>query len=104
VYRLMVPMNQDESTESLDSAKQIIDKLDEPETESDEEYDSVNECYNKEVDFGSRNINHPTCNCDICSRLRVCLLNYQCYECNDPLAQKFKDSIDKTCHKHKIFI
>ena len=104
VYRLMVPMNKDETTESLDSAKEMIDKLDEPETESDEEYDPLDECYDKEIDFGSRKIKHPTCNCDICGRLRVCLLNYHCHECNDPLAQKFKDSIDTTCQTHKIFI
>ena len=41
-------MNQDESTDSLDSAKQMIDKLDEPDTESDEEYDPVDECYDKD--------------------------------------------------------
>ena len=60
--------------------KQIIDKLDEPDTESDEEYDPVDECYDKKIDFGSRKIKHPTCNCDICSRLRVCLLNYQLWK------------------------
>ena len=100
VYRLMVPMTDDEVTKALDSAQQILDKLDESdsEEESDEEYIDQN------VTFGSRKVKTNNCNCEVCSKARVCLLNYEKHDCSDPLADKFKKAIDSTCDKHKIYI
>ena len=51
-----------------------------------------------------RKIKTNTCNCNICTQARVCLLNYYTHECNDPLAQKFKDSITHTCQTHNLVI
>jgi hypothetical protein len=105
VYRLMVPMSNEEIEDSLNHAEQILDNLDE--TDSDEEqsnqYDLLSETYPNSTTI-TRKIQSPLCNCDICSKLRVCLLNYKNHECNDSLSQKFKDSIDSTCEKHKLYI
>ena len=103
VYRLMVPMSNDELINSIDAAKQIIEKLDDSDSCSESEYDQIEEIY-ENTDFGSRKVKHPICNCEICSKLRVCLINYHNHECSDALAQRFKDAIDNTCEKHKIYI
>ena len=103
VYRLMVPMTNEEVDTSIDVAKQIMEKLDDSDSCSESEYDEIDEIY-ESTDFGSRKVNKPVCNCEICSKLRVCLINYSTHECADPLAQRFKDSIDHTCEQHKIYI
>ena len=103
VYRLMVPMTNEEVDASIQVSKQIMEKLDESDSCSESEYDEIEEIY-ENTDFGSRKVIKPICNCSICSKLRVCLINYCNHECNDPLAQKFKDSIDHTCEQHKIYI
>lgn len=105
VYRLMVPMSNEEIEDSLNHAEQILDNLDE--TDSDEEqsnqYDLLSETYPNSTTV-VRKIKSPLCNCDICSKLRVCLLNYNMHECSDSLSQKFKDAINSTCEKHHISI
>ena len=105
VYRLMVPMTDDEVTKALDSAQQILDKLDESdsEEESDEEYIDQNGDFGN-LTFGSRKVKTNNCDCEVCSKARVCLLNYEKHDCSDPLADKFKKAIDSTCDKHKIYI
>ena len=107
VYRLMVSMTETELHESIDTAKEIMDKLEHTDSEEETGYDELDECYNDQMIHHTevpRKLKPPKCNCDICSHLRVCLLNYKDYECNDELAQRFKDSIDHTCEKHKIYI
>lgn len=101
VYRLMVPMTNEEITESLDSAQKMIDKLDQSDSDSDSEEEQD---YTENITFGSRKVRSNVCNCDICMKARVCLLNYHTYECKDPLALKFKQAIDTTCEKHQISI
>ena len=100
VYRLIVPMTNAEVDSSLENAQQILNKLDD--SDSEQEYDTINETY--EADFGSRKVKHPSCNCSICMKARVCLLNYHTFDCSDPLADKFKKAICTTCEKHKIYI
>lgn len=103
VYRLMIPMNGMEIESSMNSAKQIINKLDQTDSEeSDEEYDGVQECYPKES--SSRKVKAPICNCDICSKVRICFLNYKNHECSDPLAERFQNAINHTCEQHKLII
>ena len=99
VYRLMVPMSQEEIQQSMDKADSI---LEESESESEEEYDTIEETY--EIPTVSRKIKSNQCNCDICSQVRVCLCNYKDYEPTDQLALRFKKSIQETCEKHKICI
>ena len=99
VYRLMTPMTEREMSESLREADEIFNK---DYSSDEEEYDSIEEKYEKpEI---SRKIKTNNCNCDICSKVRVCLLNFKNYEPNDELAQRFKDSIAETCEIHKIYI
>ena len=106
IYRLMVPMEQDEMDTSLGNAKEILSG-DEEEDEEGElkdslDYDEIEETYEKpEI---SRKIKTNSCECEVCSKVRECLINYKSYEPNDQLAQKFKDSIQETCDKYKIYI
>ena len=110
IYRLMIPMTKEEIEESLSNAGNILDTEC---SESDEEelyeklddnldYDSIEEQYEKPKI--SHKIKSNQCNCEICSQVRVCLLNYKSFEPGDQLAQKFKDSIEHTCSEHKIYI
>ena len=99
IYRLMVPMEQDEMDKSLGNAKEILSG---EEDESETEYDEIEEIYEKpEI---SHKIKTNSCECGVCSKVRECLINYKSYEPNDQLAQKFKDSIQETCEKYKIYI
>jgi hypothetical protein len=99
VYRSMTPMDNTEMVQSLSNANDIIN----------DEYDTLNE---NEIDHQhegdiviiSRKVRTNTCNCDICQRVRVCLLNYHLHEPNDKLSQIFKDAIDNACIIHKINI
>lgn len=106
IYRLMVPMEQDEMDTSLGNAKEILsgDEEDDEDGEQDQQldYDEIEETYEKpEI---SRKIKTNSCECEVCSKVRECLINYKSYEPNDQLAQKFKDSIQETCEKYKIYI
>ena len=110
VYRLMVPMTNEEVDVALESAQQIIDTLEESdeekekEGESEESYDTLEECYPDESLVFNRKVKTNQCNCSVCSKARVCLLTYENHDCSDPLAEKFKKAIDNTCDKHKIYI
>ena len=108
VYRLMVPMTEEEISEAMEKAEHILNGSDE---ESDTE-DGINEDYEivqEDTDGtqeggGSCKIQSNHCNCDVCAKMRACLLNYHSFEPSDPMAMKFKNSIHDTCEKHNIHI
>ena len=79
-----------------------------PDEESDtenEDYEIVQEDTDKDgAASGSRKIQSNHCNCDVCAKMRACLLNYHSFEPADPMAMKFKNSIQDTCEKHNIHI
>ena len=103
VYRLMTPMANEEIHDNLDSASDVIDDVFENPYPDDE--DSDDEISEEVVlERTPRKIKINTCNCNICTQARVCLLDYYTHECNDPLAQKFKDSITHTCQTHNLVI
>lgn len=106
IYRLMTPMSNDELELSLNNASSILnDNLEEDELENELRDDLEDENHiNYEISEISRKIKSNHCNCEICMNVRVCLLNYKNYECNDELSQKFKNSIDETCDKFNIYI
>ena len=120
VYRLMVPMTNEEIQSSLENAEDLMNSSDscsEYDSESDDLLeDNKKEHYLQDDDFKDyeeklkndeikpHKIISNNCNCDICMKVRVCLLNYHQYECNDPLAQRFKDAIENTCNEHKVII
>ena len=96
VYRLITPMPEDELVEALNTAENF---LNDEESDSDDEFDVIYDP--PEI---PRKIKSNHCNCDICCNVRVCLCNYHDYEPLDTLANRFKNSIQETCDKHKIFI
>jgi len=103
VYRLMVPMTEEEINDSMNYAEELIN----PEDSEEEEEEPDN--YLEENDFEelekvSHKIVSNQCNCDICMKVRVCLLNYNSHECSDPLAQRFKSAIEHTCQEHLVII
>ena len=103
IYRLMVPMSEEELQSSFETAKKIMD----PQTESDEEFDSDEELEEgllyDEPENKYRYVKKPICNCDICSQARVCLLNYPNYESYDKLTGIFHNAIKETCSKYKLW-
>tara|TARA_Y100000996_G_C22479077_1_gene625379 strand:- start:584 stop:1093 length:510 start_codon:yes stop_codon:yes gene_type:complete len=116
VYRLMVPMTDDEMVESYKNASDIMN-IPENESENESETESENE-HNDELDeinngdnvlndlkvIEPRKININNCNCNICKKVKDCIENYHTYKPIDELAFKFKNSITETCIKHNILI
>jgi len=100
VYRLMVPMKQEEIDECMNKAEDILGS--DSDEEEEEGFDQIEEKY--ETPKISRKIKSNNCNCEVCSRVRVCLCNYNSFEPMDQLCQRFKDSIEHTCSEHKIYI
>ena len=99
VYRVMVPMKQEEIDECMGKAEDILGS---DSDEGEEEFDQIEEKY--ETPKISRKIKSNNCNCEVCSQVRVCLCNYNSFEPTDQLCQRFKDSIEHTCSEHKIYI
>ena len=113
IYRSMITMDEEEMKASLEFADEVLTKetsSDEEDEDYEEEYDIIDETYNTmEHDYGdkvilSRKITKNTCNCDICAKARVCLINYPTFEADGKLAQMFKDAIDNTMIIHKLNI
>lgn len=109
IYRSMTSMDDEEMTDSLQFADEVLTK-ETSSSDEDEEYDIIDETYDTmEHDYGdkvilSRKINKNTCNCDICAKARACLINYPTFEADGKLAQMFKDAIDNTLIIHKLNI
>ena len=104
IYRLMISMEEEEMNESMKEAEHILHKESSSEEDEDELYEDETEETVETVETKPRRIKTNTCNCNICAKARACILNYQTYEVNDQLAQKFKDAIDNTCRIHKLQI
>tara|TARA_Y100000389_G_C17137699_1_gene353364 strand:+ start:84 stop:548 length:465 start_codon:yes stop_codon:yes gene_type:complete len=106
IYRLMIPMEENELKEALDFAGSIFDAS--SSEDDSEEYDNIDEIYEDSITqdnhnkIFSRKIKMNNCNCSICSLARECISNYNTHEINDTLAQKFKDAIDNTLKIHKL--
>ena len=98
IYRLMVPMTDEDMNESLNKADDILnDSEDESDGESDEEI-------SYEISKEKRKLKTNNCNCDICVKCRECISGYESYETYDPMVTRFKESIKETCDKHNIYI
>jgi len=99
IYRLMIPMTDQEITESMNEAESLMYEEDD---DDDEDYDIVDDIVDDIVKEKKIKCNH--CNCEICSQVRVCLLNFNDYLPKDELGDKFKCSIIETCEKYNRFI
>jgi len=97
VYRLLYPMTDEEMKTSIERAEEIMNSetSDSEEEELEESEEQVREI---------RKVKHPVCNCDICMKARMCLLNYESYENYEPLTITFKNAIDKACEVNKLTI
>ena len=71
------------------------------ESSEDEEIEYIND--SEDLKF-QKKIKTNHCNCEICSQVRVCLLNFNDYIPKDELGDKFKKSIHETCQSHNKII
>lgn len=102
VYRLMNQMKQEEIDDNLSVADELLKEDSDEEEYDTEEYDEIEETYVKPI--VSQKLKSNNCNCDICMKMRVDLINYHSFEPTDQLSQMFKGSIDITCEKYNIYI
>ena len=106
IYRLMTPMTDQEITDSMTEAKELM--YEESSDEEEEDDDGMVGGSNIVDDIDDLNIKRKVkvnhCNCEICSQVRVCLLNFNDYLPKDELGDKFKASIIETCETHNRII
>lgn len=107
VYRLMVPMTNQEMVQSLEKANEIMN---EEQGEEQEDYDfgngDVTPQTNDYLDhvIVSRKVKRNNCECDVCKKVRECFDKFYDHETNDQLAQMFKDAIKNACDIHNLTI
>ena len=106
VYRLMTPMENEDITESIETASEIYDKLlyGDSDSDSDSEYSVIDEGDNITKELTLRKVKTNTCNCEICIQARVCLINYKNHEPTDNLQMIYKNAIESACNKGKLYI
>ena len=109
VYRLMTPMENEDITESIETASEIYDKLLYGDSDSDSdseysEYSVIDEGDNITKELTLRKVKTNTCNCEICIQARVCLINYKNHEPTDNLQMIYKNAIESACNKGKLYI
>ena len=97
IYRLMIPMSDEDMTDSLNKADNILNDEESSDDESDEEL-------SYEISKEKRKLKTNNCNCDICLKIRECVLKYETFETYDPMVTRFKNSIKETCDKHNIYL
>jgi hypothetical protein len=103
----MTPMTEQEITDSMTEAKELMyeESSDEEEEEDDDDMVGGSNIVDDIDDLNIKRkvkVNH--CNCEICSQVRVCLLNFNDYLPKDELGDKFKASIIETCETHNRII
>ena len=97
IYRLMIPMSDQEIKDSMNEAHDLMCQ----DSSDEEEIEYVND---------AEDLNYPTniktnhCNCEICSQVRVCLLNFKNFVPKDELGDRFKKSICEACSAHNKII
>ena len=103
IYRLMINMTDDEMIQSMNEAETILyassDEDDEDDEKEEEKLESIEEDLNTK-----RKIKYNSCNCDICNKCRVCLLNFGEFIPTDHLSTIYKNSILETCEKHNLIL
>ena len=106
IYRLMTPMTDQEITDSMTEAKELM--YEESSSEEEDDDDGMVGGSNIVDDIDDLNIKRKVkvnhCNCEICSQVRVCLLNFNEHLPKDELGDKFKASIIETCETHNRII
>jgi len=95
IYRLMTPMSNDELKRRIDDAHSVLYD----ESSDEEEIITVDEQISEK-----RTIKYNSCNCDICMKTRLCLINFKDFIPKDPLGDIVKNSIQETCEKHNLIL
>ena len=90
-------MTNEEIIESMNEAEDLMYQ----ESSEDEEIEYIND--SEDLKF-QKKIKTNHCNCEICSQVRVCLLNFKNYIPKDELGDRFKKSICETCSAHNKII
>ena len=103
IYRLMVPMTDEDMNESFNTADEILDGINDSSESDNESDDELDDELEKKSDV-KRKLIMNECKCDVCTKCRECISKYESYETYDPLVTRFKDSIKDTCEKHHIYI
>jgi len=102
IYRLMNPMTNEEINKSLSDSNDLLNEQYESSDEEEiEEIDIIDDTNSSKI---PQKVKSNNCNCDICIKTRVCLINFNDYTPNDILGDKFKKSILETCHKYNRYI
>jgi len=112
IYRLMIPMTDDEMTLSIKEAETILyaSSSDEEDGDTVDEEDTLDTLDTVDEDLvdedlnTKRKIKYNSCNCDICNKCRVCLINFGEFIPNDHLSTIYKNSIVETCEKHNLIL
>ena len=105
VYRLMVPMTDEEIRESLGLADDIMygSSSDDDNDDNDDNIDIVED--NDSITERRRGkVQINDCECDVCEKIRECMINFNNYTPNDELGDKFKNSINVTCNTYNRYI
>ena len=103
IYRLMVSISDEDMIDSLQSADNILNDIDDYD-EYDEYGEDSDEDLEYEIPDEKRKLKTNNCNCNICSKVKECIINYDTYETYDTLTTRFKDAIQETCDKHNIYL
>ena len=90
-------MTNEEIIESMNEAEDLMYQ----ESSEEEEIEYIDD--SEDLKF-QKKIKTNHCNCEICSQVRVCLLNFNDYIPKDELGDKFKKSILETCSSHNKII
>jgi len=106
IYRLMIPMENQEIMDSMNEAESLMyDDDNDDDNDDDDDDDDEQDIVDDMIDLNKeRKVKCNHCNCEICSQVRVCLLNFNDYLPKDELGDKFKCSIIETCGKYNRFI
>ena len=109
IYRLMVPMTDEDMNESFTAADDILDSMDGSDSDDEDDEEGEEESLeDNSLEYTKpdkkRSLKMNNCSCDICTKCRECIAGYESYETYDPMVTRFKDSIKETCDKHNIYI
>jgi len=109
IYRLMVPMSDEEMVSTFKSSSEFVnDVIDNNFEDIDEGESGGEDSGDEEEIFGSQKnktkLQLNTCNCNICSKVRECVACYEEYQPLDNLSVIFKNAINESIEKHAIYI
>lgn len=106
IYVLMTEMSNEDMQSSIDEARRIVDEV----FEGDDEDETNNPAFVSGEDVAEteevHNIGASTyrCNCDLCTRTRVAILNFPSFEPQSVDQQWVYNAICKTASEHQISI